>query len=98
MNLGRSIQVSRKNIGLKQNKLAELCNITPSYLSQIENNLKDPNISTLKVISDKLGVPLPILFFSSLDEADISPKKRDAFKLIFPSINSLISEFFGKES
>lgn len=96
MNLGKAIQGSRKNIGFKQNKFAELCNITPSYLSQIENNLKDPNVSTLKIISDKLGIPLPILFFIALDESDISPKKREAFKLIFPSINSLISEFFGK--
>lgn len=97
MNLGKAIQASCKNIGLKQNKFAELCDITPSCLSQIENNLKDPNVSTLKIISNKLEIPLPILFFISLDESDITPKKRDAFKLIFPSINSLISEFFVKK-
>ncbi len=97
MDLGKAIKASRKNIGLKQNKFAEICNITPSYLSQIENNLKDPNVSTLKIISEKLGIPLPILFFLSLEESDVSPKKRDAFNMIFPSINTLISDFFGKE-
>jgi len=96
MNLGKAIKLSRKNMGLKQNKFAELCNITPSYLSQIENNLKDPNISTLKIISENLGIPLPILFFNSLDESDIEPRKREAFNLISPSIKSLITEFFGK--
>ena len=44
--------------------------ISQSYLSQIENNQKEPNISTLKLISNQLQVAVPILFFLALDEAD----------------------------
>lgn len=62
MDLGQTIKSIRKQKGLKQNQFAELCEITQAYLSQIENNLKEPNLSTLKVISDKLETPLPILF------------------------------------
>lgn len=64
MDLGETIKSIRKQKGLKQNEFAQLCNITQAYLSQIENNLKEPNLSTLRVISNNLGIPLPILFFS----------------------------------
>lgn len=95
MDLGLAIKSIRKQKGLKQNQFAELCDITPSYLSQIENNNKEPNLSILKIISDKLGTPLPILFFLSLDNDDINPEKKEAFQMIAPSIKSLVNQFFS---
>ncbi len=95
MDLGLAIKSIRKQKGLKQNQFAELCDITPSYLSQIENNNKEPNLSILKIISDKLGTPLPILFFLSLDNDDINPEKKEAFQMIAPSIKSLVNQFFA---
>lgn len=95
MDLGLAIKSIRKQKGLKQNQFAELCDITPSYLSQIENNNKEPNLSILKIISDKLGTPLPILFFLSLDNDDIKPEKKEAFQMIAPSIKSLVNQFFA---
>jgi len=94
MDLGLAIKLMRKQKGLKQKHFAELCSITPSYLSQIENNNKEPNLSTLKIISEKLKTPLPILFFLSLDNDDIEPEKKEAFKIIAPSIKSLVNQFF----
>lgn len=94
MDLGQTIKSIRKQKGLKQNQFAELCDITQAYLSQIENNLKEPNLSTLKVISDKLETPLPILFFLSLDYKDVKPEKAEAFKMIAPSVKSLVNQFF----
>jgi transcriptional regulator with XRE-family HTH domain len=97
MNLGSTIKNLRLQKGLKQISLAELSGITQTYLSQIENNIKEPNISTLKVISANLKVPLPVLFFLAIDINDIAPEKRSAFKHLAPSINSMVTEFF-KES
>ena len=74
MNLGLTIKNVRKQKGFKQNKFAELCNITQSYLSQIENNAKDPNLSILKIISEKLETPLPVLFFLSMENSDVPEK------------------------
>ena len=93
MNLGNTIKQIRKEKGIKQNAFADLCDISQTYLSQIENNQKEPNISTLKVISSRLEIPLPFLFFLSLDENDIPASKRHAFGLIGPSVKTLISEF-----
>lgn len=94
MNLGNIIKKKRKDIGLTQSDLAEMCGITQTYLSQIENNAKEPNLSTIKTISEQLEIPLPILFFLSLNDDDIPNEKRKAFSLISPSINSLVYEFF----
>lgn len=94
MDLGNAIKTARKQKDIKQNAFAELCDISPTYLSQIENNLKEPTLATLEVIAKKLEMPLPILFFMALDQHDISPEKQSAYKLLMPSVQSMIKEFF----
>lgn len=94
MNIGKVIKDIRKQKKQTQTEFAQLCEITQTYLSQIESNTKEPNLSTLKKISVNLDIPLPILFFMSLNEDDISPEKRAAFEIINPSVKSLINEFF----
>ena len=98
MDLGIAIKTIRQQKGIKQNSLAKKCDITQTYLSQIENNVKEPNISTLRNISEQLGLPLPILFFLSLNEKDISPEKQTAYNHLAPSIKAMISEFFTNAS
>lgn len=95
MNLGIIIKDLRKQRSLTQKEFASLCNISQTYLSQIEGNLKEPNLSTLKTISEKLEIPLPILFFLSLTDEDVNENKRKAFQIVRPSINSLVNEFFS---
>ena len=95
MNLGNVIRNIRKQKGQTQDEFASLCGITQTYLSQIESNLKEPNLNTLKSISANLDVPLPILFYLSMDEDDVHPEKRQAFKIVSPSVNSLVNEFFS---
>ena len=94
MDLGNTIKVYRIQKGLKQNELANMCNITQAYLSKIEGNQKEPALSILKTIASSLHVPLPVLFFMSLSSEDIDPKKREAFKIIEPSIKGMIHNFF----
>jgi transcriptional regulator with XRE-family HTH domain len=94
MNLGYVIKNVRKVRGYTQDEFAAICRITQTYLSQIENNLKDPTLSVLKTIAEKLGVPLPILFFQSITEEDVQPEKRAMFKKIDPLVKKLIDELF----
>jgi transcriptional regulator with XRE-family HTH domain len=93
MDLGNTIKSIRKSKGIKQNSFAELCDISQTYLSQIESNQKEPNISTLKTICINLKVSLPILFFLSLDEKDIPEQKKQAFAIISPTVKTLLTEF-----
>lgn len=47
----------RKAAGLTSKRLAELADITPSMLSQIEKGM-NPSLQTLKLISVALNIPL----------------------------------------
>lgn len=84
----------RQTKGLKQKELAEKCKITQAYLSQIENDKKEPNLSTLKTISEILDIPLPLIFFLAIDEKDFPERKKEAFEILRPLIKNLITDFF----
>lgn len=60
---------SARNISLRQ--LAEMTGMTASMLSQIERNLVNPSINTLKLISMALDVPMYKFFLS--EEEDPGP-------------------------
>ena len=94
MDLGSAIKELRLQKGIKQNLFAQQCDISAAYLSQIENNLKEPNISTIRIICENLNIPVPILFFLAIDNNDIDPSKQRAFEILVPPIKSMINEFF----
>jgi ribosome-binding protein aMBF1 (putative translation factor) len=48
--IGAMIQIARMEKGLTQEELADKCGTTKSYISRIENNLKEVRISTLQKI------------------------------------------------
>ncbi|WP_313189269.1 helix-turn-helix transcriptional regulator [Sphingobacterium sp.] len=93
MDIGNTIKELRRQKGLKQNELAEKAQITQAYLSKIENNSKEPTISSLKAIANSLDVPLPILFFRSMTIEDVEPEKRVAFEILLPSIKGMVDSF-----
>ena len=69
MDLGTKLQQFRKSNGLSLRELSSLTNLSISFLSDIEHNRSYPSILTLKVISEKLSVPISIL----LDDEAYSP-------------------------
>lgn len=98
MDLGSTITEIRKLRKIKQSDLAAKCNITQAYLSSIENNKKEPVISKLKEIANALDVPLPVVFFLSMDEADISNDKKQLFEFLFENFKPILYNNFVKES
>ena len=90
MNIGTQIQKIRRKNNISQGQLAKDCGITQTYLSLIEHNKKDPNISLLKVITAKLNIPLSLLLLMSLDKEDIPEDKSELFNEIAPEISPII--------
>lgn len=90
MNIGTQIQKIRRKNNISQGQLAKDCGITQTYLSLIEHNKKDPNISLLKVITAKLNIPLSLLLLMSLDKEDIPKDKSEFFNEIAPEISPII--------
>lgn len=60
MNLSK-IKELRKEKGLSQKRLANMLEVSPSYIQKIESNKKNPSISTLRKISSALNVDMSLL-------------------------------------
>lgn len=69
INLGEKINHFRTLKKLTIKDLAEMTGLTPSMLSQIERNLTNPSVNTLKKISNSLDVPI-FQFFQEDANAD----------------------------
>ncbi|MFZ5525313.1 MAG: helix-turn-helix transcriptional regulator [Pseudomonadota bacterium] len=73
MNIGNAIQLCRVKRKMTQGQLAKLAQCSTSYLSMLENSERvDPKLSTVKNISEALGVPVEILFFLASTPGEIS--------------------------
>lgn len=95
MNTGQSIRFIRKQVSkINQKKFSEKIGISQTYLSQIENGKKTPTLSVLETISEYTNVPIQIFFWFTLTIEDVPEEKREAFKLIHPSIDALIKSIF----
>lgn len=95
MNLGKSLKIVRKNKGFNQSEFSKKVGITQSFLSGIENNKKKPSIDVLENISSVLNIPLPVLFWFTIEEKDVCAQKAEMFKLLKPSIDKLITYLFN---
>ncbi len=67
MNLGKAIKLCRTQRGLTQIKLANLAEISVSYLSLLEQGKRDPTFSTIERIADGLKIPIIMLVFLAED-------------------------------
>ncbi|MDR2545941.1 MAG: XRE family transcriptional regulator [Lachnospiraceae bacterium] len=56
MNIGEKLKQLRFKNDLTQQDLADRCNLSKGFISQVENNLASPSIATLMDILDALGV------------------------------------------
>ncbi|NVK05483.1 MAG: helix-turn-helix transcriptional regulator [Flavobacteriia bacterium] len=96
MNIGSTIKQIRQKKGQKQKDFALTCGISQSYLSLIENDVKEPTITLLKRISQELEIPLPILMFYSLEEDDVNENKKEAYGLLESHIKNMINSVFAE--
>ncbi len=68
MEIGIKIKELRLKKQLTQEELADRCELTKGYISQLENDLTSPSIATLNDILTSLGTSLSEFFDESEDE------------------------------
>ncbi len=68
LDIGKRIKALRTKSGLTLEELASRCELTKGFLSQLENNLTSPSISTLEDITEVLGVSLETFFKEEKEE------------------------------
>lgn len=74
LDLGSKIRQMRNQKGLTQEELADRCELTKGYISQLENNLNSPSIATLTDILAALGSNLSEFFREEMEERVVFSK------------------------
>lgn len=62
INLGARVRQLRNDLGLSIRQLAEESDVSPGYISQIENGKTNPSVTTLYAIADVLQVSIQAFF------------------------------------
>jgi transcriptional regulator with XRE-family HTH domain len=75
LDLGKKIKQMRNQKGLTQEELADRCELTKGYISQLENNLNSPSIATLTDILAALGSNLSEFFKEETEEKTVFTKE-----------------------
>ena len=96
MTLGKKLAGYRKQLGITQQQLGERLNLSPQAVSKWENDLAEPDLHTLKALSNIYGV--------SIDEIldvnhDTSPAKSSTLNTdaVTESVKSAINEQLRSE-
>ncbi len=59
--IGQNIAFYRKKKGVTQEKLAEICEVTPQAVSKWENDLSCPDVMLLKQLARTFGISVDVL-------------------------------------
>lgn len=92
--IGKKIRALRYQINLTQEELANRCELTKGYISQLENDLTSPSIATLIDILSALGTNLTEFFAEEQEEKivfshdDFIEKNTDDLQLLWLVTNA----------
>lgn len=90
MNVGQAIRRCRTQQGASQSAIANRANCSVSYLSMLENNKRDPTLSTVTKIAEALHVPVGLLFVLAADPNELGAiDERAATRLMQSALASL---------
>jgi len=82
--IGRIVRGKRIEMGLSLRHLAERTHLTPSFLSQVERDLAEPSVASLRRIAEALKVPI-FYFFLETEGDDAVVRGSDCRSIVFPS-------------
>lgn len=89
MDIGKKINQLRKRNGLTQQELANRCELSKGFISQVERSLTSPSIATLMDILESLGTNLQD-FFNETGQEKIVFTKQDVFESQDKELNNRI--------
>ncbi len=89
MDIGAKLKQFRVLKGLTQEELADRCELSKGFISQLERNLTSPSIATLTDILQCLGTSLGE-FFNEMPEEQLVFEKTDYFEKEDPDLKNEI--------
>jgi XRE family transcriptional regulator, regulator of sulfur utilization len=98
MTVGYAIRALRASAGFTQKTFAEQLEISPTYLSLIERDRREPTLRLLRRMAKHLGFPATVLFAVALGSSDRAQADPRELALIGDLVNAtrlnLLSERF----
>lgn len=92
MKLGEAIKRLRSAAGWSQKDFAGQLDISPSYLSLIEANRREPTIPLLRRMAEEIGVPAVILFATALEpERELTTEQDQLLRGVLDKLVELAS-------
>lgn len=82
MVVGKTIRVLRAARDLSQAKLASTLEVSPGYLSLVENEKREPSLGFLKKVASYFNVPVGFLLLEGDDAHAFDPNQRRLLKEI----------------
>lgn len=68
--VGSKIREQRKKLNITQEELAEMCEISPSYIGHIERGSRNLSMNTAIQLCSVLGIGLDFLFLDSAEDSN----------------------------
>lgn len=92
MNIGRAIRLCRTKRGASQGVVARRASCSVSYLSMLENNKRDPTLSTLSKVAQALQIPVGLLFFLASEQEELGPIDEKTVGKLMQSIHASLAK------
>ena len=67
--LAKNVRSYRKDNGLSQEELADMCELHRTYIGSVEREERNVSLSTLEVLAQTLGVSVPELLTPRVEHA-----------------------------
>ena len=87
MDIGKRIRKFRKVNRLTIKQLGDKVGVTPSYISQLENDKVNPSLGTLKKIANELNINMIDFFERDREENNIIVRKDERIDFSYPTGN-----------
>lgn len=94
MKIGATIKKLRKEKKISQVDFAKQCGISQTYLSQLENDERNPTVNVLEKISSVLEVPYPVLSFLSITIDNVPEEKKEVYQRMEKVMFGLVEDVF----
>lgn len=94
MKIGVTIKKLRKEKKITQIDFAKQCGISQTYLSQLENDERNPTVDVLERISSVLEIPYPVLSFLSITIDNVPEGKKEVYKRMEKVMFGLVEDVF----
>ena len=90
MNYNKSFKIIRAATGLAQFQFAKKIGIEPSLLSRIESGERKPTLMSLKLVSNKLSVPMELIELLAKEKNDLKQISNKKFARIGEELLGLV--------